>query len=147
MKKLQAFNNWIQGLYDRAVDFVMVGLVLVMLIVLVFGFYDVVANLVRLIPGLRTSGIDEPEFREMVANVLDVFIIVELFSIFTSYLRTRHVRLSTLLDVTIVFALRELLIKLYSSSFTSTQLIGLCVVVLILVVCRSITGYFSPRQN
>ncbi|WP_198962663.1 phosphate-starvation-inducible PsiE family protein [Mangrovitalea sediminis] len=147
MKQAPTLKNWILSLYDRAVDIVMIGLVLVMLVVLLFGFVDVLTNLIHLIPGFRTSGIDEPEFREMVANVLDVFIIVELFSIFTNYLRTRHVRLSTLLDVTIVFALRELLIKLYATTFSNEQLLGLCLIVLLLVICRSIAGRFSTASG
>lgn len=147
MKKASPIKYWILTLYDSAVDAIMIGLVLLMLVVLAFAFYDVLTNLIHLIPGFRTSGVDEPEFRELVGNVLDVFVVVELFSTFINYLRTGHVRLSTLLDVTVVFALRELLVKLYSAEFSNEQLIGLCVVVIMLVVARSITGRFPPKTG
>lgn len=147
MKRASPIKQWILTLYDSVVDVIMIGLVLLMLVVLGFAFYDVLTNLIHLIPGFRTSGVDEPEFRELVGNVLDVFVVVELFSTFINYLRTGHVRLSTLLDVTVVFALRELLVKLYSAEFSNEQLIGLCLVVIMLVVARSITGRFPPKTT
>lgn len=146
MKRLVPLKDWILNIYDRAVDGVMIGLVLLMLVVLVFAFLDVISNMVHLIPGLRGGGLEEREFRDLVGNVLDVFIVVELFSTFTGYIRTRHVRLSALLDVTIVFALRETLLKLYAESFATNQLIALCLIVIMLVVARSITGRFPPAK-
>ena len=147
MKKASPLKAWILSLYDKAVDIIMIGLVLLMLVVLIFAFYDVLINLIHLIPGLRTSNVDEPEFRELVGNVLDVFVVVELFNTFINYLRTGHVRLSTLLDVTVVFSLRELLVKLYAAEFPNDQLIGLCIVVILLVIARSITGRLPPKTK
>lgn len=147
MRPTLPIRTWILKLYDRAVDVVMIGLVLLMLVALVFAFADVLTNMIHLIPGLRAGGLEEQAFRELVGNVLDVFIVVELFSTFTGYIRTRHVRLSTLLDVTIVFALREMLVKLYAASFATEQLIGLCLIVILLVLARSITGRFPPRRS
>jgi uncharacterized membrane protein (DUF373 family) len=57
------------------------------------------------------------------------------------------VRLTQLLDVTVVFALRELLVKLYANSFGTEKLIGLCVIVILLVLARSLTGRVSPYTN
>jgi uncharacterized membrane protein (DUF373 family) len=63
------------------------------------------------------------------------------------YARTRHIRLSNILDVTIVFALREILIKLYAQNFSSTDLLALCVVVIVLVLARGITTSFSRDRD
>jgi len=79
--------------------------------------------------------------------VLDVVILIELFNTFMEYARTRHIRLSNLLDVSIVFALREILIKLYAQVFSSVDLLALCVVVIVLVVARSITSDFSRDES
>lgn len=147
MTRQHALKHWILGIYDRTTDVVIMGLVMVMVLVLVFAFVDVLTSLAHLFPALRRAQVDEVTFREMVGNVLDVFIIVELFSTFTSYIRTHHVRISMLLDVTIVFALRELLVKLYAASFSTEKLIGLCVIVIILVVARSIANHFSPLND
>lgn len=140
-------KHWILGIYDRTIDVIVIGLVLMMVVVLIFAFLDVLTNLVHLIPDLRAKQVADAEFRDMVANVLDVFVVIELFSTFTNYVRTRHVRISPLLDVTIVFALRELLVKLYAASFSTDKLIGLCLIVIILVIARSIANRYSPQRT
>jgi uncharacterized membrane protein (DUF373 family) len=93
-----------------------------------------------------TMSPDEVALRELVARVLDVIILIELFNTFMEYARTRHIRISNILDVTIVFALREILIKLYAQVFSSVDLLALCVVVIVLVIARGITTGFSTDR-
>jgi uncharacterized membrane protein (DUF373 family) len=76
----------------------------------------------------------------LVERVLDVVILIELFNTFMEYARTRHIRLSNLLDVTIVFALRETLIQLYAQVFSAADLLTLCVLVIVLVIARRVAG-------
>lgn len=130
------------GAYDRAVDVAILGVVPLMLVALGFAFVDAVVNTIHMIPLLGPSSDDAEAFRTLVENVLDVIILIELFNTFMEYARTRHIRISTLLDVTIVFALREVLIKLYALRFVSGDVIALCGVVIILVIARTLTTRF-----
>jgi uncharacterized membrane protein (DUF373 family) len=79
--------------------------------------------------------------------VLDVVILVELFNTFMEYARTRRIRLSNLLDLTIIFALREILIQLYAQIFSPANLLTLCVLVIVLVIARSIAAGFSRETK
>ncbi len=139
-------QSLILQIYDIVVDAIIIGLVMLMLIALAFAFADVVENMIHMIPVLRGAASDEGQFRSLVENVLDVFIVIELFSTFTGYVREHYVSISTLLDVTIVFSLREILVKLYAQSFSVDKLIGLCVIVIILVIARSIAAHFPPHR-
>ena len=136
----------IMRVYDRAIDVIVIGLVLVMIVVMAFAFFDVLLNMWHLIPSVKSKAVNEGEFRDLIVNVLDVFVVIELFNTFTGYVKTRRVRLTQLLDVTVVFALRELLVKLYANVFSTEQLIGLCIIVILLVLARSLTGRISPRS-
>jgi uncharacterized membrane protein (DUF373 family) len=140
--------------YDRAVEFLILGVIPLMLIALVFAFIEAVigtAHMIPLIhgavPGDTSAAPDEIALRELVARVLDVVILIELFNTFMEYARTRHIRLSNLLDVTIIFALRETLIKLYAQVFSSSDLLALCVVVIVLVAARSVAATFSRERD
>jgi uncharacterized membrane protein (DUF373 family) len=133
--------------YDRFVDVIIMGSVLLMLIALLFSFFDVLEITSRIAIHLSPLSVDEKPFRDLVVNVLDIFVVIELFSTFTGYARTRHIKLSPLLDVTIVFALREILVKLYANTFAINDLIGLCVIVIILVMARSLSVHFSPLNR
>lgn len=145
-----AFNERLKGLvlrgYGLVVDGIIVCLIFLMLVVLLFSVTHVVMATWHMAPVLRTSSFEEQDFRALVENVLDVFIIIELFSTFTEYVRSRHVRISGLLDVTVVFTLRDILVKLYAQSFAVSDLIGLCLIALVLVIARSIAGRFSPHH-
>jgi len=90
---------------------------------------------------------DEVAMRGLVERVLDVVILIELFNTFMEYARTRHIRLSNLLDVTIVFSLREILIQLYAQVFSASDLLTLCALVIVLVVARSIATWSSSQGN
>jgi uncharacterized membrane protein (DUF373 family) len=133
-------------LYDLIVDGIIIGSVLLMLVALLYSFFDVLDVTAHIAAHLHSLSADDMSFRSLVTNVLDIFIVIELFSTFTGYARTRHIKLSPLLDVTIVFALREILIKLYANSFAVRDLIGLCIVVIILVMARSMSVNFSPLR-
>ncbi len=128
--------------YDRAVEFVILGVIPLMLIALAFAFVEAVVGTMHMIPLIHQTAADdaiapdEVALRMLVERVLDVVILIELFNTFMEYARTRHIRLSNLLDVTIVFALREILIKLYAQVFSSGDLLALCVVVIVLVFAR-----------
>lgn len=132
--------------YDIAVDAVILGVIPLMLIALGFAFVEAVASTIHLFPDLRPEAMDTFTLRVLVEQILDVVILIELFNTFMDYARTRRIRLSTLLDVTIVFSLREVLIKLYGQKFSAEDVMTLVLVVIVLVIARSITVKFSPHQ-
>jgi uncharacterized membrane protein (DUF373 family) len=139
--------------YDRAVDLVILGVIPLMLIALAFAFIEALIGTIHMFPLIHafapddTMSPDEVALRELVARVLDVVILIELFNTFMEYARTRHIRISNILDVTIVFALREILIKLYAQIFSSTDLLALCVVVIVLVIARGVTTGFTAERE
>ena len=136
----------IMRVYDSVVDVVVIGLVLIMLVTLGFAFVDVAAGLFRLLPTIKTTELDAVEFRDLVSSVLDVFVIIELFSTFVHYVKVRRVRLSMLIDVTAVFVLRDMLVTLYGHTFETSQLIVLALLLIVLVIARSIAGFFPPKS-
>ena len=140
-------KDLILRIYDHAIDVIIIGLVLVMIVVMGFALFDVLLDVWRLIPDLKTNTVNADDFRDLIVNVLSAFVVIELFNTFTSYVKTRNVRLTQLLDVTVVFALREMLVKLYASSLSSGQMIGLCVTVILLVIARSLTGRLPPQAS
>lgn len=134
-------------IYDMTIDAIVVGLVLMMVVTLVFAFIDVLVGLIHLVPTLRSATLNDVEFRDLVTSVLDVFVIIELFSTFIDYVKVRRIRLSMLIDVTAVFVLREMLIKVYGKSFSTNELLVLALLLIVLVVARSIAGRFPPKAQ
>ena len=134
-------------LYDQAVEFVILGVIPLMLVALAFAFIAAVISTIGMFEALSATDPDEQALRILVERVLDVVILIELFNTFMEYARTRHIRLSNLLDVTIVFALREILIQLYAQVFSAQDLLTLCVLVIVLVIARSIAVGFTRERR
>ncbi len=135
--------------YDHTVELIILGIIPLMLVALAFAFIQALFGTFGMWPLIRGATPDASALRNLVERVLDVVILVELFNTFMEYARTRHFRLSNLLDVTIVFALREILIQLYAQVFSPANLLTLCVLVIVLVVARSIaaTGAVNPAAK
>jgi uncharacterized membrane protein (DUF373 family) len=127
-------------LYDGTVDVMILGVIPLMLVALAFAFVQAVISTTSMFPIFNDAKVDENALRVLVERVLDVVILIELFNTFMEYARTRHIRLSNLLDVTIVFALRETLIQLYAQVFSAADLLTLCVLVIVLVIARRVAG-------
>jgi uncharacterized membrane protein (DUF373 family) len=133
-------------LYDRAIELIILGVIPLMLVALGFAFLQAVIGTVAMFPLADHSAGDETMLRSLVERVLEVVILIELFNTFMEYARTRHIRLANLLDVTIVFALRELLIQLYAQVISAVDLLTLCALVIVLVIARSIASRFARRR-
>jgi uncharacterized membrane protein (DUF373 family) len=130
--------------YDRVVDIVILGVIPLMLLALAFAFIEAVISTFGMFQAIQSPTPDENALRVLVEHVLDVVILIELFNTFMEYARTKHIRLANLLDVTIVFGLRETLIQLYAQVFSPADLLTLCVLVIVLVIARSIA---TERQR
>ncbi|MDE8346054.1 MAG: phosphate-starvation-inducible PsiE family protein [Acidocella sp.] len=133
-------------IYDQCVELVILGVIPLMLVALGFAFVAAVVSTIGMFQAISANDADEQFLRVLVERVLDVVILIELFNTFMEYARTRHIRLANLLDVTIVFALREILIQLYAQVFSPADLVTLCILVIVLVFARSIAGEFSRSR-
>jgi len=132
-------------IYDRAVELVILGVIPMMLVSLGFAFIQAMISTASMFPLASIMASDEVAMRGLVERVLDVVILIELFNTFMEYARTRHIRLSNLLDVTIVFSLREILIQLYAQEFSSADILTLCALVIVLVIARSIATWSASQ--
>jgi uncharacterized membrane protein (DUF373 family) len=139
-------RNLVFQLYDRAIEIVILGVIPLMLVALGFAFAEALVSTIAMIPAITQASLDEFALRNLVERVLDVVILIELFNTFMEYARTRHIRLSNLLDVTIVFALREILIQLYAQVFVPIDLVTLCALIFVLVIARSISAGFAGER-
>ena len=129
-------------LYDRAIELIILGVIPLMLVALGFAFLQAVIATWDMLP-FAGQNADEAILRGLVERVLEVVILIELFNTFMEYARTRHIRLANLLDVTIVFALRELLIQLYAQVISAIDIMTLCALVIVLVIARSIASRYG----
>jgi len=143
------------ALYRRFLDWIVTALVFVMVLTLLAALVglaiDFVAAAVEFHGDVRTHnlshGVVDGLDRELVIDVLSVFVLIELFRTFTDYLEYHRVRLRVLSEVGIAFILREVFIGLYDKSIAWEQILALSVLLAVLVVARIAAVRFDTHDG
>lgn len=142
-------------IYGRILDAIVTALIFVMLLTLMGAVAGLVLDFIAAANALR-SGVSIHNFaigtvdsidRELVIDVLSVFVLIELFRTFTDYLQFHRVRLRVLAEVGIAFILREIFIGLYGHTMQWTEILALAVLLAVLVAARIAAVQFQPRTN
>lgn len=141
--------------YGRILDAIVTALIFVMLLTLVGAVAGLVIDFVSATNAMRNAvsthnlafGIVDSIDRELVIDVLSVFVLIELFRTFTDYLEFHRVRLRVLAEVGIAFVLREIFIGLYGHSIDWTEILALSVLLAVLVTARIAAVQFQPRES
>jgi uncharacterized membrane protein (DUF373 family) len=74
--------------------------------------------------------------RDLVIDVLSVFVLIELFRTFTDYLEFQRIRVRILSEVGIAFVLRDIFIGLYNHSLDWTLILAMTGLLAVLVAAR-----------
>lgn len=121
---LALFNRIISIVFSVILGFLILGLLI--------GTVKLFFNLAGLIsvPSITYS------YKEIITDVLSLFILVELSRSLASYFEHQRLRLSYILDAGIVFVLREIMIKLFNHEIMPAEIYAMSTLLLVLGVLR-----------
>ena len=89
----------------------------------------------------------ESGFNHMVASVLTVFIVIDLFKAFVDYHEHNRIKLTDITDATILIVLCEIAVGLYSQKFGYEYVLSLSVLLLVLGIMRVLTITYSSAKT
>jgi len=141
--------------YGKILDFIVTALIFVMVLTLIGALVGLVLDFISAAASFRDAvsthnlahGLVDGIDRELVIDVLSVFVLIELFRTFTDYLEYRRVRLRVLAEVGIAFILREIFIGLYDHSINSNEVLAFSVLLAVLVTARIAAVKFQPPEH
>jgi uncharacterized membrane protein (DUF373 family) len=139
--------------YGRILDIIVTAMIFVMLLTLMGAVVGLILDFFAAANAMRNGvfthslalGIVDSIDRQLVIDVLSVFVLIELFRTFTDYLEFHRVRLRVLAEVGIAFILREIFIGLYGNSMNWTEILALSVLLAVLVSARIAAVKFQPK--
>ncbi len=107
-----------------------------------------IAGLLRTLLDIRFVAINSLDggFNRTVTNVLTLFIVIEFFKTFADYSRLERIKLTDITDVTILIAMREVTVGLYSKSFGYETIFSLSALLLVLGIIRVMAIRYSPEK-
>ena len=138
--------------YRKILDGIVAALVFIMLLTLIGSVvglvFDIIGGINAVREGLPTHtlshGLIDSVARNLVIDVLSVFVLIELFRTFTDYLEFQRIRLRVLAEVGIAFILREIFIGLYNHSIGWPEILALTALLAVLVGARITSVMFQP---
>jgi len=86
-------------------------------------------------------------FGIIVTNLLTFFVILELFKSLVEYFREHRLKLTFIVDATLVFILREVMIGLYQHQSPPLQIAALALLALVLGGVRTLAIIYSPMER
>ncbi len=117
-------------------------------IILYVLLLTLIAGMLRILLDIPSVAIDSMEggFNKIVTSVLTLFIVIEFFKTFADYSKFERVKLTDITDVTILIAMREVTVGLYSKSFGYETIFALSALLLVLGIIRVSAVRYSPER-
>lgn len=84
--------------------------------------------------------------RHLINNALSMFILIEIIKSINDYIYYKRIRISIVLDVSIIILLRELVLGLYQHTISESFAIMITGIIFIMIIARAITIKFSPNN-
>src|SRR3989304_3074809 len=130
--------------FNQVMDLFFKLLILFVVLVLGMGLFRLFWEVWKVI----ISGSDlNAAFSFTVTNLLTFFVILELFKSLVEYFREHRLKLTFIVDATLVFILREVMIGLYQHQSPPLQLAALAFLALVLGLLRTLAIIYSPMEQ
>ncbi len=134
----------IQAVFDKVLSWIINVIILFIIVILVIG-------LVKTLYATKTLINSESlnfNLSHIVADILSFLVMVELFRSFIEYFKAGRIRLHTMIDPSIIFIVRELIVKLYMhQELTGSLLISFGVLLFSLGLIRTMAILVSPEDD
>ena len=130
-------------LFNRVIDLLFKFLIFFVVLVLAMGLVKMFLEVWTI---MTASDLKEA-FGFIVTNLLTFFIILELFKSLVEYFREHRLKLTFIVDATLVFLLREVMIGLYQHESSPLQICALAFLALVLGGLRTLAIVYSPMER
>jgi len=129
--------------FNEVMDFLFKSLILFVVLVLLIGLVKMFWEVWEI---MAESKLKEA-FGITVTNLLTFFVILELFKSLVEYFREHRLKLTFIVDATLVFILREVMIGLYQHQSSPLQIAALALLALVLGGVRTLAIVYSPMEK
>lgn len=129
--------------FNKVMDLFFKLLILFVIFVLGVGLFRLFLEIWAVMAGRNMK----EAFGFTVTSLLTFFVVLELFKSLIEYFREHRLKLTFIVDATMVFILREVMIGLYQHKSSPWELAALGFLTLVLAVLRTLAIIYSPMEQ
>lgn len=143
MKNVFLVSRALKVGFDRLIDAVFALILLFIILGIIIGTYQLCLTTWSL---FATEGM-RGEYIDLIADVLTLYVLIELSRSLVEYFHTHRLRLTFIVDAAIVFILREILIALFKHKMTPDMLYALSALLFVLGALRIASVLVYQREK
>jgi len=128
--------------FAKIVDSTIKLMIPLVILALLMGIVRLVLDL-RAVFGSQTIA---AAFDMMLANILSMFIVIELLRSIIEYFSVHRLKITFITDASLVFVLREVMVGLYEHTLQTTMILALSALILVIGCLRTLAVVFSPEK-
>lgn len=128
--------NNVKNFYNRVIDFVFAIILLFITLTMIIGVFRLFYRVSELFTDSGITG----SYLYIFADVLTLYILIELSRSLMDYFESHQMRLTPIIDAGIVFVLRHIMIELFNHKLDPTNAYALSVLLLSLAAIRFSTS-------
>ena len=118
-----------------------------MLPFVVFALMLGMARIILDMPVIFKSPRIDEGFNLLLTNILSMFVVMELLRSLIEYFEIHRLKITFIIDGTIVFILREIMIGSFQHKIMSTEVYAFSVLLFVLGIIRALAILFSPGDT
>ncbi|MDL1971275.1 MAG: phosphate-starvation-inducible PsiE family protein [Candidatus Desulfofervidaceae bacterium] len=132
-------------LFRLAVKVVVDILVFIIIVTLFIGLGRIILQMYQIFNGMSLNAF----LNMMIASILSLLVVIELFKGFIEYYEAKRFRLHSLIDSGIVFVLRELFLQLFEGKIYKEiwSFLGFATILISLSLVRTLAIKISPEKG
>lgn len=131
------YKNLLSFVIKVSLGFLQVFFSIILVIAIVYAFKNLYVSFPDLKYMLKTA----------VSDGLYIFVLIELIKSVNDYFKYKRVKLTVVIDIAMIFLLREVMIGVFQHSMDEFYIISITTVLLILMIMRTLAIKFSPDKN
>ena len=130
-------------IFKRATNAIIVFTLYILLFALLVG----VVQIVLTIPGLLTTDGLDKVFYQIVTESLNLFIVIEFFKTLHDYSQYERIKLTYIIDATILIVLREISVGLFTRDLDYMMILALSALLTVMGAVRVMAVRYSPQKS
>ncbi len=127
-------------IFKIIIDLVTIVILYILLLALLVGVANILLQIKSILFGNLGGGFDQ-----IVAGVLTIFVLIDLFKTFVDFREHEEIRITYVTDATILIVMREIAAGVYAQRFDYQFILGLSTLLLILGIIRALAVKYPPK--
>ncbi|MBN1134018.1 MAG: phosphate-starvation-inducible PsiE family protein [Methanosarcinaceae archaeon] len=130
-------------IFKKSTNAIIILTLYILLISLLIGVVQIILTVPRL---LSSDGLDLV-FYQIVTKSLTLFVVIEFFKTFHDYSKYERIKLTFIIDATILIVLREVSVGLFTRDLDYMMILALSVLLTVMGAVRVMAVRYSPTPD